>query len=159
MGRHAPFPGAIKPTSCSAGYHQPIEGRAECHPCPVGEYQPDEGRATCIPCQPDQNSSAGSATCEMCAEDYYTPGANASTDRSPKCVPCSTVRGISCRSNTSMATLTLNRHFWRHSTATLQTWLCQSNAGWSPCVGGADASDDGIGYCAPGYRGPRCELC
>ena len=46
-----------------------------------------------------------------------------------------------------------------HSTATMQIWRCKSSGGWSPCKGGADAGNAGDGYCAGGYRGPRCELC
>ena len=46
-----------------------------------------------------------------------------------------------------------------HSTATMQIWRCKSSGAWSPCSGGADASNAGDGYCASGYRGPRCELC
>eukprot|EP00966_Prymnesium_polylepis_P164591 3805086-Prymnesium_polylepis.1 len=36
---------------------------------------------------------------------------------------------------------------------------CASNGNFTPCVGGADAGVEGVGYCAEGYRGPRCEIC
>eukprot|EP00966_Prymnesium_polylepis_P171873 3974825-Prymnesium_polylepis.1 len=32
-------------------------------------------------------------------------------------------------------------------------------AGLLACVGGAEAGNNGDGYCAQGYHGPRCELC
>eukprot|EP00966_Prymnesium_polylepis_P073398 1704114-Prymnesium_polylepis.1 len=58
-----------------------------------------------------------------------------------------------------MATLNLTHGFWRLSTATSETHYCRSNGGWSPCRGGVDAGHEGDGYCKPGHRGPRCELC
>eukprot|EP00966_Prymnesium_polylepis_P269010 6214559-Prymnesium_polylepis.1 len=36
---------------------------------------------------------------------------------------------------------------------------CKSTGNWTPCQGGIDAGDEGDGYCAEGYRGPRCEIC
>ena len=53
----------------------------------------------------------------------------------------------------------LNKRYWRHSTATLKVYRCKVSEDWSPCSGGGDAGVDGDGYCAPGSRGPRCELC
>ena len=64
-----------------------------------------------------------------------------------------------CANATTIETLVLERGYWRHSDATPQTWLCKSNGDWSPCAGGDRAGVDGNGYCASGYRGPRCELC
>ena len=49
--------------------------------------------------------------------------------------------------------------YWRHSIATVETHLCKSDGSWSPCDGGGEAGTEGDGYCATGYRGPRCELC
>ena len=58
-----------------------------------------------------------------------------------------------------MATLNLTAGNWRHSSATIETHNCKSDGSWTPCRGGDDAGADGDGYCEPGYRGPRCELC
>jgi len=58
-----------------------------------------------------------------------------------------------------MATLNMTARNWRHSTATRDTHLCKTDGSWTPCLGGDDAGFEGDGYCAPGYRGPRCELC
>eukprot|EP00966_Prymnesium_polylepis_P008000 184203-Prymnesium_polylepis.1 len=41
----------------------------------------------------------------------------------------------------------------------MQTYRCKADGQWTPCRGGTNASDEGDGYCAEGYRGPRCELC
>jgi len=59
-----------------------------------------------------------------------------------------------------MATLTLNKGFWRHSNKTLHTIVCKrDDSGWTPCRGGIDASYEGTGYCQEGYTGPHCEVC
>eukprot|EP00966_Prymnesium_polylepis_P044096 1022501-Prymnesium_polylepis.1 len=55
--------------------------------------------------------------------------------------------------------LTLKVGYWRHSTVTLQTHSCPIAEGWTPCRGGIDAGHEGDGYCAPGHRGLRCEVC
>ena len=60
---------------------------------------------------------------------------------------------------TTLETVVLEAGYWRHSTATGKVLRCRSDGSWSPCLGGGDAGSDGDGYCAEGFRGPRCELC
>ena len=139
-----------------AGYHQPDEGQDRCLPCSSGTYQAKSGAIDCVPCSVAQNSPAGSAECTYCAEDYYRQH-----EHSPaaECQLCSAIRGVSCGVDTTLATLRLTHAHWRHTSATTQTWPCKMVESWSPCQGGADAGEEGDGYCAQGYHGPRCELC
>jgi hypothetical protein len=138
------------------GYHQPDEGQDHCEPCPPGEYQSERGKAECRTCKEAQDSLSGSATCTLCADRYYRPHAHLPA---VECVPCSTIRGVACGSNATIHTLNLTQGYWRHSGGTNETHHCKSDGSWTPCFGGADAGADGDGYCAQGYRGPRCELC
>ena len=95
--------------------------------------------------------------CDRCAKDYFRQRADSPLT---ECKLCSTAaHGVSCGSNTTVATFNLTSGYWRHSVLTMETWRCKSNGDWTPCRGGADAGTDGDGYCQPGYRGPRCEIC
>ena len=138
------------------GYHQPDEGQDRCIPCGIGKYQPKSGAIDCAKCDVGQNSSAGSAECTFCAKDHYRLHAHS---RAADCQLCSTIQGVSCGVDTVLATLRLTHAYWRHTNATIQTHRCKSDGSWSPCQGGASAGAQGDGYCANGYRGPRCELC
>eukprot|EP00966_Prymnesium_polylepis_P043047 999936-Prymnesium_polylepis.2 len=91
-----------------------------------------------------------------CAEQHYRPFENSSAS---ECAACEAVKGAICGTNPTVATLNLTMGYWRHSVATIETHRCKSDGSWSPCSGGGDAGFDGEGYCAKGYRGPRCELC
>ena len=108
-------------------------------------------------CAVGQDSVGGSADCTICDAQYYRPSA---TSLAVDCVPCGTLRGVRCDSkNSTTATLHVTAGYWRHSTATTQTYLCERTGTRSPCLGGADAGADGDGYCAAHHHGPRCELC
>eukprot|EP00966_Prymnesium_polylepis_P026982 624044-Prymnesium_polylepis.2 len=137
-------------------YHQPDEGQDRCLPCGSGKYQAKSGASDCSKCDVGRNSSAGSAECTYCAEDYYRQH-----EHSPprECQLCSAIRGVSCGLDTTLAKLRLAHAHWRHTNATAQPWACKSDGGWSPCHGGSDAGTEGNGYCTEGYHGPRCELC
>ena len=133
-----------------AGYYQPAEGGTRCDACAVGFHQPEHGAAVCIECKVGQDASPGSAQCTFCAEKFYRPHADSAA---ADCSTCSAVDGVSCPSNTLIATFVLDHGRWRHSNSTREIWRCKTSGSWSPCLGGKD------GYCAPGYFGPRCELC
>jgi len=133
--------------------------------CPAGrfnEYFGGKSWLDCQQCEVGRDSVNGSARCAICAKDYYRPRADSDA---AECTLCSTIRGVVCPGRsadvqgTTTETLVLKSRFWRHSNVTLETHACKSAGSWSPCVGGADAGSDGDSYCAPGYRGPRCEIC
>mmetsp|Transcript_53830 Transcript_53830/g.159492 ORF Transcript_53830/g.159492 Transcript_53830/m.159492 type:complete len:407 (+) Transcript_53830:330-1550(+) len=155
-GTSASHPGAAAPTDCAAGHRQPAKGQAQCLPCPKGQYQPDPGAVECRACEVGKDSVSGAAQCTLCATDYCRPHGNSSAS---ECTVCSAIRGVCCDNDTTIATLHLVRGHWRHSTATIKTYFCKSDGSWTPCHGGGDVSTQGDGYCAEGYRGPRCELC
>ena len=124
-----------------------------------GTYNPTPGGTSvqvCSKCEPGHASASGAARCTICAADYYRPTSASSVD---ECTRCSAIRGVGCATDTTIETLNLTSGYWRHSNATTQTHLCKSDGSWTPCVGGNDAGAHGDGYCAPGYRGLRCELC
>ncbi|KAL1519826.1 hypothetical protein AB1Y20_023332 [Prymnesium parvum] len=125
--------------------------------CPAGLFQLAEA-GPCEPCPATTTSFVGAVGrdgCDACNPGYYRRAAA----HGAECAWCAAVEGVSCAANTTLATLSLAAGRWRHSAATVETWACASAAGWSPCAGGAAAGDGGDGYCAAGYRGPRCELC
>jgi hypothetical protein len=129
-----------------------------CHAA-AGRFNPVIGGtsdAACAECKVGQSSPRGSASCTICDGGFYRPQA---TSAASECTACDSVQGISCGLDTTTATLNLTRGYWRHSAATIETHYCKSDGSWSPCLGGGDAGHEGDGYCAPGYRGPRCELC
>ena len=88
----------------------------------------------------------------MCAASFY---------RSPDgCTPCDTLQGVSCKFNTTVATLELAPSNWRHSERTKVVYSCLApEGGGRPCKGGNVTGTDGVGYCNAGHSGPRCELC
>ena len=114
------------------------------------------GALGCIPCDASRDSVSGSSECAICREGFFRLRASSSAK---ECSSCETMRGVRCDTNATVATLNLTKGYWRHSKATREVWPCKRNGGWSPCFGGDDAGVDGVGYCAPGYHGPRCELC
>ena len=101
-------------------------------------------------------NSSGSAGCTLCAHGYYRRDVH---DPATACEECGSLPGVRCSANATLKTLELESGYWRHSEATIQTVRCREDDGWTPCSGGIDAGDDGDGYCAAGYHGPRCELC
>eukprot|EP00966_Prymnesium_polylepis_P333352 7388824-Prymnesium_polylepis.3 len=126
----------------------------------AGRYNPTPGALNikeCERCGTGQDSVSGSATCTICAKNFFRSSAAASVDECSSCN--STLRGVACGSNATIQTLRLDYGYWRHSTATPQTWRCKLTGGWSPCRGGIDAGSGGDGYCHSGYRGARCEVC
>ena len=158
-GRYGESPGLASSECtgpCAAGYHQPEEGQARCIPCAAGDHQPERGKVDCVRCRQGRDSESGSATCLLCADDYYRPNPHLPAS---ECTLCSAIHGVSCASNATLNTLNLTVGYWRHSLSTSETHFCKFNGDWTPCLGGIDAADDGDGYCALGYRGPRCELC
>ena len=137
-GHYCP-PASARPVECARGFYQPESGAAECRECRVG-----------------QDSVVGSRQCTVCSTGYYRPHADS---LATECTTCDVIPGVRCGSNATIATLNLTAGYWRHSRRTLQALRCKSDGGWSPCQGGADLGGDGDGYCMPGHRGPRCELC
>jgi hypothetical protein len=110
----------------------------------------------CRECPSGQDSTNGSRVCTFCSSGYSRPAADSAA---ADCSSCDVIQGVTCARNTTTATLNVTAGCWRHSDQTLQTWYCKHSGDWSPCVRGADAGHEGDGYCAKGYRGPRCELC
>ena len=127
-------------------------------------FELDESSAvhTCIRCEIGQDSrrttrnASGSGGCTMCAEQYYRPHAHLPAT---ECMPCDSIYGVSCSSNTSINTLGLNEGFWRHSGNTLQIHRCRFSGSWTPCRGGTSPGYHGDGYCERGHHGVRCERC
>ena len=141
--------------------------RAQCprgtpvaRPCAAGTYSTSTSLASgteCAPCPVGFVCELGTSVPQpMCGEQQYRPAENSSAS---ECKLCDAVPGVICGANPTIATLNLSAGYWRHSEATIETHRCKLDGSWSPCVGGGDAGIEGVGYCAAGYRGPRCELC
>ena len=135
-----------------AGYHQPIDGQSQCIPCAAGERQPDSGAAECMKCDVGQSSVAGSASCNMCADEYFRPVAHLPAK---ECRSCSELRGIICHSDATTETLKLQKGHWRLAPNTSKAYMCTTKGNVTACIGGAfgDAS------CLEGHGGPLCQSC
>ena len=94
---------------------------------------------------------------QLCAVGYYRRSAHFLVT---ECTSCADILGVTCPSNSTIETLSVNEGYWRLASTSLETSQCERYpSGLSPCRGGADAGDDGSGYCVSGFTGPRCELC
>ena len=130
-----------------------------CAPAAAGRYNDELGgvsRAACQRCPPAEDSVSGSDACTFCSVGHYRRGGDSPAD---SCTLCDAIPGVRCGSNATIASLNMTVGHWRHSTATVVTYRCKWDGSWTPCSGGAYVGAEGDGYCAPGYRGPRCELC
>ena len=163
-----------EPILCQAGHYKSWVGNEPCTQCHPGEYAPSHGATrcdncsagsasgvaatSCDLCEAPTSAASGASSCSICTASYYLE--NASRPASvANCKPCLSGFVHGCPAGTSIASVTLDAGFWRHSTATGQVKRCGQSGSWSPCHGGSSAGIDGDGYCAEGYRGPRCELC
>ena len=68
---------------------------------------------------------------------------------------------ITCATNTTLQTLRLTSGIWRLGSDSLDLQRCADydDSSKTPCLGGADAGDDGDGYCREGHTGPLCSSC
>jgi hypothetical protein len=123
--------------------------------CAVGKCQSSRAADECKQCEIGQSSMRGSPNCTICDLGYYRPQQTSSASKCSACDAKKMRRGF----DTTIATLNLTRGYWRHSALTIDMHGCKEDRVWTPCRGGANASSTGEGYCAEGYRGPRCELC
>ena len=77
-------------------------------------------------------------------------------------MPCPTF-GATCAVNSTLSSIALLPGYWRLSPRSLELSLCNSRTVGgtqvSACRGGSVAGVDGGGYCAPGHRGPLCQVC
>ena len=73
--------------------------------------------------------------------------------------PCGAIPGVSCSNDATIETLDMTKGHWCHSGASSETHPCESDGDWTPCLGDVSAANDSDGYCMPGYRGVRCEIC
>ncbi|KAL1503142.1 hypothetical protein AB1Y20_011204 [Prymnesium parvum] len=157
---------------CEEGYFSATRDSAACRQCPLGSYQLRPGQTSCVDCSqgtyqlelgalcqdcPTGTSSLPrSSTCEVCAPGYFLePGYTAS---SASCNPCP--KGAVCGWNTTLATLGVQRGFWRLSPLTSTVYECQGEKALNltnatACKGGQSGDD----VCAPGHSGPLCQVC
>ena len=174
--------GGVSPTACPPGYVSQQIGLSsfdECERCPEGNYC--DGSGSVIPCEigrygalsADQASGLQAANqCTRCSASKTTIREGATSENEcvcaagfyvnqyGRCQACSEDGGLRCgHLNTTLETVEILPGSWRISAGTAKLYACASKGGWTPCQGGADAGDQGDGYCADGYHGPRCELC
>ena len=86
-------------------------------------------------------------------------GSSANTPVSQACLPCASLKGVTCEWNATVVTMVVLHGFWRASRFTTETAECRTAGAWTPCAAGRNGSKQGLGYCAAGYYGPKCELC
>eukprot|EP00966_Prymnesium_polylepis_P145516 3360809-Prymnesium_polylepis.2 len=162
---------AGEPILCKAGHYKSWVGNAPCSPCERGQFAYSQGATrcdncsagsasgvaatSCDLCEPPTSATPGAPSCSICAAFFYME--NASRPASvANCKPCLSGFANGCPVGTSIASISLDAGFWRHSTAAGQVVRCRKSGSWSPCQGGSEAGIDGDGYCAAGFRGPRC---
>jgi len=159
--------GATQPIACGAGLISPERGSSycveckpgsiaktaglsACEPCDQGDYQPNQGMAECRPCTEGTSSGRGATRCDWCDQDYFLPY------NTSKCTPCAELLGVTCRWNSTTATLDVSRSYWRQSTLTARAYPCLERGTWTPCIGSSSEADEG---CAESHSGPKCEIC
>ena len=115
----------------------------------------DADAGQCLPCELGSWSLAGSQSCDVCVPGQYKRDAQANVRL---CTGCPD--GASCPTNTLMSSLLLEPAHWRLSpnTTTIRKCAIGTN-GTSPCLGGVEAADFGVGYCREGYVGALCQTC
>ena len=139
---------------CPAGYStNGTSGATECVKCRPGFYSTSE--SSCRLCKHPLSSTDGSASCPFCVEGYYPVDTNDNGE--PQCRRCPD--HTKCIANTSVETMELLDGFWRASRSTDSIVQCRRYSGWSRCMGGISAGEEGDGYCQAGFAGPECELC
>eukprot|EP00966_Prymnesium_polylepis_P321090 7377409-Prymnesium_polylepis.2 len=145
---------SIDDCGCVEGRVQVPGGSKSSCGCPFGLHESESGM--CDVCPRFTSSSAGAVTCDICAEGRFRLDARTSVS-TENCNQCPT--GAICSFNTTVATMELLEGFWRISMETSEVSACEWKDDYTPCRGGVDAGDHGVGYCAPGHRGPWCQLC
>jgi len=164
-GCEACRPGLFKPELgidlcqlCAEGTVQPKTASATCDACNPGTFQPERGRVTCSLCPARTNSTAPYIICDFCEAGLYRTSELVLAN-SQSCQPCPA--GTECPyGSTILPALVLQPGTWRISGGARRVELCQPGDGnATACRGGYDTGADGTGYCAPGHRGPVCEVC
>eukprot|EP00966_Prymnesium_polylepis_P264098 6101073-Prymnesium_polylepis.1 len=102
---------------------------------------------SCKVCTSPVSSSAGSKSCDVCAEGFYRRDAS-TTPSSETCLACP--RGFSCPWNASLASLVVKRGYWRLSALTDEAY---------ECVNDNQTACEGDNMCKEGHAGPRCQVC
>ena len=139
-------------------------GSGSCTDCEPGFYAQQERQAECRRCPHPLFSDPGSVFCSMCMEGYYLSNFSADPyDMIEFCHPCPGDANCSSPSAT-LETLPLKAGFWRASKSSDVLYECRrfggdGDAGEKRCAGGSEFGIDGSGYCAPGFKGPECQLC
>lgn len=140
-------------TPCAPGTYQPTQGQATCMPCHVGTHQQYAGATACTLCDHPTSSLPGSSRCDVCARAFVRDSADVMPTAS-SCRSCPT--GASCPLNSTVASLQMQRGFWRLSTASAVIYECEdTDDGSTPCTGGNSSG----ALCREGHSGPLCEVC
>lgn len=111
----------------------------------------------CAVCREPTDSAEGSSDCSFCFANYYSEVPSANGSAALNCAACP--GSATCAPNTTLATLNLTRNHWRLSPRSRQITACEQGAEGSACAGGTSSGIEGDGYCLPGHRGPRCQIC
>lgn len=154
-------PGNYQCAPCAAGYHMPSSGASVCTPCPPATFQPLPEAIACQLCPIHTNSTAAATRCDVCAEGRHRESTDVPATEG-SCAACPV--GVSCPSNSTLATLFLDEGYWRLGPKAKAIYPCATIADnaqqWpSPCAGGSSAGELGSGYCRAGFYGPRCDIC
>ena len=135
---------------------------ATCEACPPGTFAKADGMVACEPCVDSVANGEGSIRCNVCPSNseagpdrrqcVCSAGFYGECDGSTcECVECPW--GADCpKPGTTLATLTLQKGFWRLTDVSLDIRRCIE---FYACEGGG-ANDTA---CRAGHHGPLCHIC
>ena len=139
--------GSAACAECEAGKFGP--GGSPCVDCAEGSITSAPGQGFCADCPGNTYSVSGATACQRCLRSFYWSVDN-------ECVLCPD--GTSCEEDggSTQISLAVISGFWRIDAGSTEIHDCPLP---KACVGAANFSDGGDGYCAEGYGGPLCAVC
>ena len=168
---------SIAMCTCVQGFYESADGNGAtiCSACPEGATTSGAGATSVSECTCQQGryftvALDGTATCPICPEGATTSGAGATSvsectcqptlflDEAGSCSQCAALEqpgmgGTNCaQPGSTLDDLEVQPGFWRQNISSRLVRKCTLNP--DACIGGNITSQ-----CAPGHRGPLCDLC
>jgi hypothetical protein len=165
-GKHSTTSAALACSDCSPGTYS-IDGASTCTACAPGRASSDglkcsecasgtfaegSGSIACSECEAvygaAYTSGKGSSSCDTCVRDHYQHPEDSAQNGTHTCRPCPD--GASCSEGTTLATLTIDRGFFRFSNTSTTLYLCP----WGKAACPGNLGSFGRTICAEGFDGP-----
>ena len=119
----------------------------QCENCPMGRFSNKYGSILCSQCTSNSEQNFEKTKCVCSTGSYTINSSNIDCKRCP--------REFTCFKGETLKSIKINKNYWRHSYATIETYKCKNIFA---CKGGEikNNSDD---LCNEGHYGPLCDIC